>query len=150
MHTHFYLLICSWLLFAASLKGLNKQRLHVCVCVLVCEWKLITRHTTSEWNSSTVAQLRTHTFQLFSDLKLKHSHMDTYNTHATPVLVGVLVSSWRILLEQSFTTHMPLLVAASTFGLGRNARVLLSGVTSTASVPWHTTSKIDQSINQNK
>jgi len=29
------------------------------------------------------------------------------------------VKNWRILLEQSFTAHMPLLTATSTFGLGR-------------------------------
>jgi len=35
---------------------------------------------------------------------------------------------WRILLEQRFTIHMPLVVATSTFGLGENARVLLNSV----------------------
>ena len=29
------------------------------------------------------------------------------------------VKSWRILLVQSFTAHMPLLTAANAFGLGR-------------------------------
>jgi len=52
----------------------------------------------------------------------------TYDTTATtvyghytahPVLAGTPVKNWRILLEQSFTARMPLLMAASIFGLGR-------------------------------
>jgi len=44
------------------------------------------------------------------------------------------VKKWKILLEQSFAVHMPLLTATSAFRLGR--RILLSGVTYTTSIPW--------------
>jgi len=35
-----------------------------------------------------------------------------------PVLPGTPVKNWRILLEQSFSARMPLLVATSAFRLG--------------------------------
>ena len=35
------------------------------------------------------------------------------------VLAGPAAKNWRILLQQSFTVYMPLLKAASAFGLGR-------------------------------
>jgi len=36
-----------------------------------------------------------------------------------PLLASVLSSELQDFLEQSFTTHTPLLTATSTFGLGR-------------------------------
>jgi len=36
-----------------------------------------------------------------------------------PVLIGSTVRNWRILLEQSFTAHVPLLMATSTSGIER-------------------------------
>jgi len=48
-------------------------------------------------------------------------HKTSLISHYTgqSVLAGTSVKNWRILLEQSFTGHMPLLMAASTFGLRR-------------------------------
>jgi len=43
----------------------------------------------------------------------------TGNYTGQPALGGTPVKKWRILLEQRFTVHMPLLMATSTFGLGR-------------------------------
>jgi len=40
------------------------------------------------------------------------------------------------LLEQKFAVCMPLLMATSTFSLGKNARVLLNTVACNVSVPW--------------
>jgi len=44
---------------------------------------------------------------------------------------GHPVKNWMILLEQSFTTHMPFMTATRTFQLGEHTRVLLNGVTYT-------------------
>jgi len=52
---------------------------------------------------------------------------------AQPTLAGTAVKNWKILLEQSFSARMPLLMATSTFGLGRR---LLIGVTCTVFVPY--------------
>jgi len=47
------------------------------------------------------------------------------------------VKTWRILMDQCFTAHMPLLTATRAFRLGRrHYRVLLNDVT--ASSPYHT------------
>ena len=42
--------------------------------------------------------------------------IDGHYTDQT-VLASTSVKKWRILLEQSFTAHMPLLMATSTFAL---------------------------------
>jgi len=44
------------------------------------------------------------------------------------------VMNCKILLQQGFTVRMPLLMATSTFGRGRNTRVLLNGLTCTVSI----------------
>jgi len=40
------------------------------------------------------------------------------------------VENWRILLEQRFTTGMPVLTVTGTYGLVEDTRVFLSSVTS--------------------
>jgi len=51
---------------------------------------------------------------------LQHPRQQSFYNHYTdqPLLVSIPVKNCKILLEQSFTAHMPLLMATSTFGLG--------------------------------
>ena len=46
-----------------------------------------------------------------------HPQYDHYT--GQPTLAGPPVKNWRILLVQSFTACMPLLIATSAFGIGR-------------------------------
>ena len=46
-------------------------------------------------------------------------YRDTHKAILQPFQPTPSVKNWRILLEQSLTAHMPLLTAASAFGLGR-------------------------------
>jgi len=56
-------------------------------------------------------------------VKIPGVKLAPFNGHYTrqPALAGMPVKNWRVLLEQSssITGWMPLLTAASTFGLGR-------------------------------
>jgi len=45
------------------------------------------------------------------------------------------VENWRISLQQSFITRMPLLTATNAFGIGRKCRVLVADVTCVISTP---------------
>jgi len=61
---------------------------------------------------------------LYND-KLSTRHNTSYNYYyylfmaEQPALAGTPVKNCRILLEQSFTAHMPLLTATGVFGLWR-------------------------------
>jgi len=66
--------------------------------------------------------------------QLNHQPNHPFYGHYTGQRALTSTSSWRILLVQSFTARMPLLMANSTFGLVRDAGVLNS-VIYTVSVP---------------
>jgi len=65
--------------------------------------------------------------------RVHHSICDHYT--GQPVLVGTPVKNWSILLEQSFTACMPLLMTTSGgFGWVEDVSVLLDSVTCTVSI----------------
>ena len=76
-------------------------------------------------------------------LKMSAVHINQYydiidtiqhTTVLQPLYQSSPVKKWKILLEQSFIAHVLLLMASSTFGLGRKCYSLLSSVTYTTSI----------------
>jgi len=64
--------------------------------------------------------------------KTKHNN----NSHFMGIIETACVSQkppWKILLEESYTAYMPLLMESNAFGLEEDARVFLNAVTYTFS-----------------
>jgi len=72
---------------------------------------------TLEWfTSARHFDILTTSLQSTSEIPLQ---LIPFYSHYTGQPAGTPVNNWRILLEQSFTACMPLLMATSTFALGR-------------------------------
>ena len=76
--------------------------------------------------------------QVTAQMMTVSSMHKTTTTSTTPIYRSTCfswnpVKNWRILLVQCSTVYMPLQMATSTFGLGRNARLLSSTVLPTPS-----------------
>jgi len=88
-----------------------------------CRWMPLLSPARELISSSCICQLTPNVARLSTSASIKNDSTHTY-THTSIIQVNLYqmastFKSWRILLERSFTAHMPLLMATSTFKQGK-------------------------------